>query len=260
VTRAFQRAWPSRHLVIAQRPKGLGGGGVPGTTPTDISGLQLWLDASDISTLFQDDAKTTPVTADAQTVGAWADKSGSGNDATQSTADNEPTYNTGQQNGLPMITFDGTSDAMALSMTVGAGNYTFFAVLKDGTTGYIFDAETGRLIFGEKTAAPSEMGFFDGGWSQGGEGLDSDPSVYTWVLDNAGASMFKNGSALTLDDTGYTPVAIGGQVAIGSGFNQSSSRFNGKMGELVLYNAALSSANRGQVENYLAGKWGVTLS
>lgn len=49
-----------------------------------------WYDPSDMSTLFQDAAGTTPVTAVEQAVGRMLDKSGRGNHATQSTAINRP--------------------------------------------------------------------------------------------------------------------------------------------------------------------------
>ncbi len=51
-----------------------------------------WYDPTDLSTLFQDSAGTTPVTAVEQPVGRWLDKSGRGNHATQSTSLSRPTY------------------------------------------------------------------------------------------------------------------------------------------------------------------------
>ena len=51
-----------------------------------------WYDPSDLSTLFQDDAGLTPVTAAGQSVGRINDKSGRGNHATQSNAAQRPTY------------------------------------------------------------------------------------------------------------------------------------------------------------------------
>ena len=50
----------------------------------------IWLDPSDFSTLFQDAAGTTPVTAVGQPVGKILDKSGRGNHATQSTSSKRP--------------------------------------------------------------------------------------------------------------------------------------------------------------------------
>ena len=49
-----------------------------------------WLDASDLSTMYQDAAGTTPVTAMEQPVGLWLDKSGKGNHATQSITASRP--------------------------------------------------------------------------------------------------------------------------------------------------------------------------
>jgi hypothetical protein len=54
----------------------------------------VWYDPSDLSTLFQDSAGTTPVTADGDPVGLMLDKSGNGFHATQATAGNRPVYKT----------------------------------------------------------------------------------------------------------------------------------------------------------------------
>ena len=51
-----------------------------------------WYDPSDMSTMFQDSAGTTPVTAVEQPVGRMLDKSGRGNHATQATTTKRPVY------------------------------------------------------------------------------------------------------------------------------------------------------------------------
>ena len=51
-----------------------------------------WYDPSDLTTLFQDSAGTTPVTAAGQSVGMVLDKSGRGNHLTQSSLSNRPIY------------------------------------------------------------------------------------------------------------------------------------------------------------------------
>ena len=79
----------------------------------------FWLDPSDTNTLFQDTARTIPVTAAGQSVAGVSDKSGRGNHFVQSTASRQPTY---QINSLlPVIRFDGVDDALER----GAGGYTF---------------------------------------------------------------------------------------------------------------------------------------
>ena len=64
-------------------------------TPLDLfsGGAQgIWLDPSDLSTMFQDLASTTPVTTPGQPVGRRLDKSGRGNHATAPTLAARPIY------------------------------------------------------------------------------------------------------------------------------------------------------------------------
>jgi hypothetical protein len=75
-----------------------------------------WFDPSDISTLFQDDGMTTPVTAADDPVGAVLDKSGNGHHLTQSTAGARPLYKT--SGSLRWLEFDGSNDI--LSRTYGS--------------------------------------------------------------------------------------------------------------------------------------------
>jgi hypothetical protein len=64
----------------------------------------VWYDPSDLATLFQDTAGTTPVTTPGQTVALMLDKSGNDLNATQATAAARPTYGivpeTGRRNLL----------------------------------------------------------------------------------------------------------------------------------------------------------------
>lgn len=71
----------------------------------------IWLDPSDLSTMFQDSAGTTPVTADGDPVGLIRDKSGNGNHASRSTASLRPTYKT--DGTKHWLLFDGTDDSLA---------------------------------------------------------------------------------------------------------------------------------------------------
>lgn len=71
----------------------LGASVVGAFSPTELfaAGEQgVWYDPSDFSTMFQDAAGTTPVTAVEQYVGKILDKSGRGNHATQSTETSRP--------------------------------------------------------------------------------------------------------------------------------------------------------------------------
>lgn len=97
----------------------------PPTVPADLflaGELGCWLDPSDLSTMWQDSAKTTPVTAAGQPVGAINDKSGRGLHFTQATAASRPILQT--EGGRNYLDFDGTDDGMvsAASINYAAAN------------------------------------------------------------------------------------------------------------------------------------------
>ena len=117
----------------------LGGGPGFGNAITDLDSAiralfangekGVWYDPSDLSSMFQDSAGTTPVTAVGQPVGKILDKSGRGNHATQATAAARPVL---QQdgNGKYYLAFDGVDDFLSTAsidfsatdkMTVVAG-------------------------------------------------------------------------------------------------------------------------------------------
>lgn len=86
-----------------------------------------WYDPSDISTLFQDDAGTVPVTAPGQTVGRILDKSGRGNHLTQATLSKRPLYQV-DSGGYSYLQFDGTDDGfVSPTITPGVDEAQVFA-------------------------------------------------------------------------------------------------------------------------------------
>jgi len=72
----------------------------------------MWL-FSELSSLFQDTAGSTPVTTSGQTIGRISDLSGNGNHATQATAGSRPAYDV--SGSLRRGSFDGTDDSLATS-------------------------------------------------------------------------------------------------------------------------------------------------
>lgn len=87
----------------------------------------VWLDPSDLTTLFQDDAGTTPVTAAGQSVGRILDKSGRGNHATQSIFASRPIYQV-DSGGRGYLSFDGVDDFLVTpTITPGTDKVQVFA-------------------------------------------------------------------------------------------------------------------------------------
>jgi len=88
----------------------------PVFTPADLfaSGEDgAWYDPSDLSTLFQDAAGTTPVTSDSDPVRLMLDKSGNGNHAVAPNDDARPRYKTA--GGLHWLEFDGVDDVIGVN-------------------------------------------------------------------------------------------------------------------------------------------------
>jgi len=106
----------------------------------------IWLDPSDLTTLFQDSAGTTPVTAAGQPVGRVLDKSGNGNHATQATAASRPTYQV-DASGRGYLSFDGVDDFLLTpTITPGTDKAQMFAgvrKLSDAATGIIAELGIG---------------------------------------------------------------------------------------------------------------------
>lgn len=83
----------------------------------------VWYDPSDTTTLFQDSAGTTPVTASGQPVGLMLDKSGRGHHATQPTAASRPIYRRGDSRGAVNLLLN-TETLATQSRTVTAVGHT----------------------------------------------------------------------------------------------------------------------------------------
>lgn len=122
--------------VTGRRLPVSGGSAVlPAFSPTSLftGGFQgVWFDFSDMSTLFQDSARTTPVTAAGQPIGGVLDKSGNGNHLGQATAAFRPTWNL-LPNGKMGAQFDGSNDyiqSLASIDLTGTNKFSGFCGLR----------------------------------------------------------------------------------------------------------------------------------
>jgi hypothetical protein len=100
-----------------------------------------WYDPSDLTTMFQDSAGTTPVTADGQPVGLIRDKSGNNNHASQPVANKRPTYR--QAGAERWLDFDGVDDSLftaSINLSTTSKVTVFSGTANFKTTG------TGTLI------------------------------------------------------------------------------------------------------------------
>ena len=222
-----------------------------GFNPKSISGLAAWWDAADTST----------VTTVSGAVSQWNDKSGLARNVLQSTANNRPAYSS-TQNGMNVLTFDGSNDRLATSsmFSLGTGGYTVFAVASNaGGFQVLFEGNALNPYMSILASGSTGFRHYDGSAE-----VDTPSGVYTvdkfFVLEY----VISSSSRLILVD--------GTQQASGAGTSRSAGLqtigattsggffWNGKIGEMLVYSGAVDSSKRATARSYLGKKWGVTVA
>lgn len=230
----------------------------------------IWLDSNDISSLFQDDTCTTAVSSNGQSVGCWKDKSGNNLKATQTTGTAKPTYNTNVLNtNMPVLTYDGGDQ---LDMTVTAtvnNNYSVFFVTSVANTNTIsrfFNTRNGGNTFDAKF---SNGTLIHGDIGTGSAWLDTSadisynytintPYIIEYIVTQTGYSAYINGGNQTIESwASNTPELYAAADVIN--FGTTVEAFNGRIAEAIIYNRAVTSTERSNIERYLGLKWGVTV-
>jgi hypothetical protein len=221
-------------------------------TPAQLSGLALWLDAADAST----------ITLNGSTVSQWNDKSGNNRNASQTIAANQPTRTLNGLGGRTVLTFDGVNDFLNATLTL-----TNFSVGIVGT----LTANTVTIYY--------SLGF--GNAPSGSAGLSVGGTFFTQRAALNGATSLLTNETVTLNSpylitahaqTGNRLISFNGQTPATDTNSQSISEvrigqrsdgfwpYAGPIGEVVITNAALSTTNRQLLEGYLAWKWGLQAS
>lgn len=123
------------------------GAAPPAWTPDSVAGLQLWLDASDAGTLFQNSGGTGAVTSDGDPVGYWGDKSGNARHVTQATSGRRPLYKpSGLDTGKAGLLFDDVDDFLSRTGITLSGAQTVAVVCKINGLPSASEFDTGVLV------------------------------------------------------------------------------------------------------------------
>jgi hypothetical protein len=225
---------------------------VAGFTPLDLfqSGEQgVWYDPSDLSTLFQDDAGTTPVVSDGDPVGLMQDKSGNGNDATQSVSASRPTYRT--DGTLHWLEFDGVDDYME-SLAMTTVTYSLMGVKRNDSSNFIslYDSTNNAYI----TVTQQGSSSFS---------IDKNSGSPTYKINNTDLSpLTRNGlhEAVTVGSSVVLEVGnIDSSIWIDTKFGgYGSFQLNGNVYGLLLIDSLLAEEVV-DARGYMADKSGVTL-
>jgi hypothetical protein len=245
-----------------------------GFSPKSISGLALWLDATD----------STSYTI-ATGVSEWRDKSGNGKHFSASVGNNQPSLAT--IGGKTALSFDGSNDHLLTTATLVTGNssFTFFQVFEgtfpgNGTALFTHRTAAGGLDTNDITVGLSANQ--GSSWQFGtlrtrvstirsGPQVNADQRFDSVDVSGVGAvsiigtfassptstSWFRGTAAPSTAGTSSLVGVVG--MSIGCRNNATPDLFYlGKVGEIVAYSRELSTADRRRVEAYLARKWGYT--
>lgn len=233
-------------------------------SPTDIPNLLVWLDA----------AASNTITSSGGLISQW-------NTRSTNTAANmvdpggfSPVYESNVQNGLPAVRFETTQMMQSTgSLTLGPAQTWFvsFKPLASGNILYMdhggFGPIAGSVLYGANSNMLSIRRSFNYRTFYDNIGLGTSPfSVGSWyimsavnsnVAANAGDVYWNvNGSnrPITLPDSNV----LSGNDSIQFYINRISVYpASNSIGEVLLYNQALTSAQIRQVQNYLGLKWGI---
>lgn len=138
----------------------VGASGGSAFDPSQLDGLELWLDAADTNTVLH---ATDPVVAsDGETVRQWLDKSGNDRHANQATGISQPLLDSDGLGSKPALVFDGSNDFFE-SGSIGDWNF-----LHDGSDALIVAVVRFGLV-SNPSAAYTLVG--TGGATQSGTGV-----------------------------------------------------------------------------------------
>lgn len=209
----------------------------------------------------------------------WNDRSGNNNNATCPSVAARPTLVTASLNGYPIVSFDGVNDEMRIPdanaldliqwdvflvnavttaktnnvwMAKGTNtqpNYALWSPLNNALQMPIYD------IFGLLSSPSTGAGAAAASFNV----LEYNNTVILGLFPSR--TIYKNGSNIYNDvNLLQLPAANNNQLYIGNAQGAAGWNLNGSLGELIMYNTPVNSAQRIIVNNYLAAKYGLTLA
>jgi hypothetical protein len=248
-------------------------------SPLNLSGCALWLDAADTSSI---------TFSSGTNVSLWNDKSGNGRNATNAGTGN-PTYATNIINSKPAIQFNLDNYLQTPSFTMNSITRTSFVIYRHTSNTFPANSQYYNLYFligssgnsfqfaaFRENANPykwlhglaiTSVGYFPEATTPYYTG-NTQPQNPNFLLvaqrstSNTGY-VGVNGSNLSLNFTNNTslfPQTEALQVGKTTTNAGSGNVAGHHLAEIIVYNSALSTAQRQQVEGYLAWKWGLQSS
>ena len=222
------------------------------------TGLQIWLDAALPGTITRDGLNK---------VSEWKDKSGLNRHCVQATATAQPTFQATGIAGLPAVNFDGSDDFLPFSDQtlpwIASSSFTIIYVASkpaNNNTYVLGGTASGtrnNLIAGYVSSNTFKFGF--GNDDQNAIvpiGVVGTPEIYTLVYNNSDNSrrVRRNGTDVAVGASSGGLTNMTGQV-----IGRYSATFGAfKLGELLIYNRALTVNEYISIERDLISKWAIS--
>jgi hypothetical protein len=209
------------------------------SSPLEITGCTLWMDADQI------------VGNDGDLVATWSDTSGTGNNAT-ATGAGRPTLKTNILNGKKVVRFSGSN---YMSLTSQSSYNSVFMVLNftGSTTGYkgLYSRTTADYGIYSNLSTAKKWGLYRNAEISSGKALGT-AYRHISVIWRSGSDIDLTTDGIVVNTGGGSPFGYAGNL-IGS--DEGTQNHVGDIAEIIIYNTALSTANRRSVENYLRVKY-----
>lgn len=248
---------PHSHQGLARRVPHWGGDDA--FDENTVASLAHWVKADDLTALYQDSSKTTPVASDGDPVGAWVDQVA--DEYTQATTTAKPTWreSVAALNNQPALDFDGGDWLQGAFASPTTQPTTIFVVAKADSVGvavqYVFDGDDGtnRNLF-QFNSTPEY--FIHAGATLSGGTPNTNAHIYTIIFNSVSSAFFADGTSILSGDAGSN---ILDGLTIGAK-NSLSQEWPGEIAELLIYTADLTANEKNLVQNYLASKYGISVT
>jgi hypothetical protein len=215
----------------------------PDFAPTQIPGCQLWLDAAD----------PTTVSLSGSNVTQWNDKSGNNRHAVV--------------NGTNFATWTSSTNGLLFNNSYYITPYTADPTNETGFVVFNYTSSYPNIIIVGAQSGGREIAIFNFT-----DNVGVIKALVAWgpttpITKNTiqmATSVITSGVSVTISANGGSPVSnaaltfnSGGTTVLGREVAANTLPFGGFIHEILFFNSVLQSAQRQQIEGYLAWKWGV---
>jgi hypothetical protein len=217
-------------------------------SPLSLSPV-LWV-KSDAGTLQT--VGGSAASADGDPVGQWLDQSGNGNHLSQATSSKRGTLKLALLNGLPIVRFDGVDDILATAAVVTTSlSFSMFLVLKAPAASSKMFLNGSANGYGLTSNSGSRNVLYENVTNISDGALTSNYEVWEAIRTTT-LSMWVNGVS-KLSGSGGTPAAPTTGTSLGDALSLSQPSAC-DIFEALLFDSALSTANRQLLETYFSGR------